>query len=148
MDTQSTHSRAVIWIGFTAFATFAVLVFALATLNPGEQSRNDSAILMLLAVVLLLVLLLVPCWIGGFFLAQSAIVSGFIHENLTITPAKFRIKRTVDFSRLHKDSVNNAAEAEAELTWMDRMFCTQGGGTASSLTTATVRTHFRSDDSS
>ena len=102
---------------------------------------------MLAVVGLLMAFFSVPFWIVGFFLVRLTVRGSFTHENLTITPRNFRIKRTVELRRRHRDSVNNAAIADAPLTRMDRIFCKQLEGATGDLTTATVRVDFDSGDS-
>ena len=63
----------------------------------------------------------------------------FGHENLTITPTHFRIKRNFEWTPSQRDSVNNAAAAEEDLTCLDKAFCKQASGDAIYLWKAEVR---------
>ena len=63
----------------------------------------------------------------------------FGHENLTITPTHFKIKRNLEWTPSQRDSVNAAAAAEEDLTCLDKAFCKQASGDARNLWKAEVR---------
>ena len=69
----------------------------------------------------------------------SAVAANFGHENLIITPERFRIKRTLESLPSARDSVNHPRAAAQEPTCLDEMLCEQVSGNTRNLWKAEVR---------
>ena len=87
-----------------------------------------------ISLVFLLLLVLAACFV---VLLVTAAVFG--HENLTITPAQFKIKRNLELTPSQRDSVNNENAAAEELTCLDTVLCKQASGESKNLWKAEVR---------
>ena len=88
----------------------------------------------MLSLVFLVFLGLFSCW-----MLLRLVAAIFRHENLTVTPERFKIKRTLEYSPRARDSVNHARAAAEELTCLEEMLCEQVSGNTVNLWKAEVR---------